>query len=63
MLSPFFKEKRVIQESSWANTPQQNGVAEQKNGHLLAITRAFLFQKNVPIIYWGEAVLITYTSD
>ena len=32
-------------------------MAKQKNGHLLAITRALLFQKNVPEQYWGEAVL------
>ena len=57
MLSTFFEEKGVIHESSCVNTPQQNGVAEQKNGHVLAVTRAFLFQKNVPKNYWGEAVL------
>jgi len=37
--------------------PQQNGVAERKNDHLLANTRAFLFQKNVPKSYWKEAIL------
>ena len=40
------------------STPQQNGVAKRKNDHLLAITRASLFHKNVPKQYWGEAVLI-----
>ncbi|RVX08315.1 Retrovirus-related Pol polyprotein from transposon RE1 [Vitis vinifera] len=39
------------------NTPQQNGVAERKNGHLLNTTRALLFQGNVPKSYWGEDVL------
>ena len=39
------------------DTPQQNGVAERKNRHLLEITRALRFQMNVPKFYWGEVVL------
>ena len=56
-LSSFFIEKGIIHESSCVYTPQQNGVAERKIGHLLATTRAFLFQNQVPKSYWGEAVL------
>ena len=56
-LAPFFQQHGIIHESSCVNTPQQNGVAERKNGHLLATTRALLFQKKVPKNYWGEAVL------
>ena len=41
------------------DTPQQNGVAERKNHHLLEVTRALLFQMSVPSSYWGEAVLTT----
>lgn len=36
-LSSYF-EKGIIHESACINTPQQNGVAECKNGHLLATT-------------------------
>ena len=57
ILSPFFQKEGIIHESSCVSTPQQNGVAERKNGHLLDITRALLFHKNVPKHYWGEAVL------
>ena len=39
------------------DTPQQNGVAERKNHHLLEVTRALLFQTSVPRSYWGEVVL------
>ena len=39
------------------NTPQQNEVAERKNGHLLEKTRALLFQKNMPKVFLGEGVL------
>jgi hypothetical protein len=53
----FFKKWGIIHESSCVNTPQQNGVAERKNGHLLACTRAFLFQNNVPKHFLGKAVL------
>lgn len=39
------------------HTPQQNGVAERKNGHILEVTRSLLFQTNVPKHYWGETAL------
>ena len=61
ILSPYFQSQGILHDSSCVNTPQQNGVAERKNGHLLNTTRALLFQGNVPKSYWGEAVLtVTY---
>ena len=36
---------------------KKNGVVEHKNKHLLEVTRALLFQSNVPKFLWGEAVL------
>ncbi|KAJ9680557.1 hypothetical protein PVL29_019775 [Vitis rotundifolia] len=56
-LSPYFQSQGILHDSSCVNTPQQNGVAERKNGHLLNTTRALLFQGNVPKSYWGKAVL------
>ncbi|KAJ9671270.1 hypothetical protein PVL29_027317 [Vitis rotundifolia] len=47
-LSPYFQSQGILHDSSCVNTPQQNGVAERKNGHLLNTTRALLFQGNVP---------------
>ena len=38
-------------------TPQQNGVAERKNRHLLEVTRALLLTASVPKSYWGDALL------
>ena len=58
VLSPYFQSQGIIHDSSCVNTPQQNKVAERKNGHLLNITRALLFQGNVPKSYWVKAVLI-----
>lgn len=43
ILSPFLQKEGIVHHSSRVNTPQQNGVAEQKNRHLLKITRAILF--------------------
>ena len=58
-LAQFFLEKGIIQQSSCVATPQQNGVAERKNRHLLEVTRALLFSNNVPKIFWGDALLTT----
>ena len=33
------------------------GVVERKNRHLLEVTRALIFQMNVPKTYWGKVVL------
>uniref|UniRef100_A0A2N9GF06 Integrase catalytic domain-containing protein n=1 Tax=Fagus sylvatica TaxID=28930 RepID=A0A2N9GF06_FAGSY len=38
-------------------TPQQNGIAERKNGPILAIARALMLQMNVPKLFWADAVL------
>jgi len=56
-LSVFFQKEGIIHESSCVNAPQQNGIAERRNGLLLDITRSLLFHKKVPKQYWGEAVL------
>ncbi|CAJ2655949.1 unnamed protein product [Trifolium pratense] len=56
-LNSFCQKEGIIHESSCVKTPQQNGIAERKNRHLLDQTRAILFQNKVPKKYWGEAVL------
>jgi hypothetical protein len=38
------------------STPEQNGVVERKNKHILEVTRCLLFAMNVPKYLWGEAV-------
>ncbi|RDY07811.1 hypothetical protein CR513_08019, partial [Mucuna pruriens] len=57
--SKFLKDNGVVHELTCVNTPQQNGVAERKNSHLLEVARTLLFQMSVTNVYWGEAVLNT----
>lgn len=37
-LSSYFQQHGIIHEISCVDTPQQNGVAERKNRHLLEVT-------------------------
>ncbi|XP_042952258.1 uncharacterized protein LOC122289343 [Carya illinoinensis] len=55
-LAIFFQLQGIVHQTSCANTPLQNGVAERRNRQLLEVTRAFLFEKNVPKYLWGDAL-------
>jgi len=57
ILSPYLQTSGIVHISSCVDTPQQNGVAERKNRHILEVARSLLFQSNVPKKFWGEAVL------
>ena len=50
-LSDFFSQKGFFQQSSCVRTPQQNGIVERKNRHLLDVARALLFTHKVPKIF------------
>jgi hypothetical protein len=52
----YFKSHGLIHETSCAQTPQQNGVAERKNRHILETARALLIGAHVPGRHWGDAV-------
>ena len=51
ILGTYLLENGIVHFSSCNDTPQQNGVAERKNRHLLEVGRALMFTKNVPKIY------------
>ena len=61
ILSPYFQSQGILHKSSCVNTPQKNGVAKRKNGHLLNTTRALLFQGNVPKFYREKLFLLPHT--
>ncbi|KAA0052345.1 Cysteine-rich RLK (receptor-like protein kinase) 8 [Cucumis melo var. makuwa] len=43
--------------NSCAYTPQQNGVAERKNRHLLEVARSLMLSTSLPLYLWGDAIL------
>ena len=53
----FMSSNGILYQTSYPHTPQQNGVAERKNRHLVEITRTLLLHGNVPLRFWGDAVL------
>ena len=55
-LKDYLNTHGIIHQTTCPYTPQQNGVAERKNRHLLEVVRAFLFEAHMPTSYWGEAV-------
>ena len=55
-LSEFLHDRGILHETTCPHTPQQNGVAERKNRHILETTRALLLGASVPKVFWPEAV-------
>ena len=50
-------EKGIEHQLSIPITPQQNRVAERRNRTLLDMVRSMMAQANLPISYWGDALL------
>ncbi|RVW59858.1 Retrovirus-related Pol polyprotein from transposon RE1 [Vitis vinifera] len=53
----FLAQEGIVHLSSCVDTPQQNGIAERKNRHLLEVARSLMFSMHVPKLFWGQAVL------
>ena len=53
-LSAFLFSHGIFHQSSCAYTPQQNGVAEHKNRHLVETTRTLLLHHTVPQRFLGD---------
>lgn len=56
-LSSYFLEQGIIHQTSGVATPQQNGRIERKQRHILNVAQLLLFEGNMPIRFWGEAIL------
>ena len=55
-LSSYMSSLGILNQSSCTYTPQQNGVAESKNRHLVETARTLLHHK-VPQHFWEDAIL------
>ena len=55
----FMSQHGILHQSSYAHTPQQNGVVERKNRYLIEIARTLLLHYYVPFRFRGGAVLTT----
>ncbi|KAI5324900.1 hypothetical protein L3X38_033973 [Prunus dulcis] len=56
-LLAYFQQYGIIHETTCPQTPQQNGVAERRNRHLLETTRALLIGAYVPHHHWDDAIV------
>ncbi|BBH01411.1 hypothetical protein Prudu_011666 [Prunus dulcis] len=56
-LRSFLELHGIVHQTTCPYTPQQNGVAERKNRHLLEMVRASLIEAHLPLHYWGEALM------
>ena len=60
-LSKQFRElcenKGIRRQLTIPETSQQNGVAERRNRTLLDMVRSMMVQANLPISFWGDALM------
>ncbi len=54
--SEYLKEHGIQRKYSCSYSPQQNGVVERKNRHIVEITHAMLNEKNLPNYFWAEVL-------
>ena len=55
-LKRYLEAHGTIHQTTCFDTPQQNGVAEWKNRHLLEVVRASLIKAHMPLSYWGHTL-------
>lgn len=53
----YYHKDGIVLRTSCTDTPQQNGVLERKDRHILNTSRALRFDAGFPISLWGECVL------
>ena len=55
-LKRYLEAHGTIHQTTCSDTPQQNGVEERKNRHLLEVIHASLIEAHMPLSYWGHAL-------
>ena len=61
--SSFMSSHGILHQSSYAYTPQQNGVVERKNRHLVETARTLLLHHKVRQRFWGGCYLSCLLFD
>ena len=59
MFKGYCEEKGITRHLTIPYTPHQNGVAKRRNRTLLDMVRSMMAQANLPISFWGDALLTT----
>ena len=54
--SDYLQKNGIQRQFTCRYTPQQNGVVERKNMHIVEIARALMSERNLPHYYWIEAI-------
>ena len=54
----YFQHHGLLHETSCSQTPQQNGIVERKNWHILETARALLLGTHVPSCHWDDAIVV-----
>ena len=48
-MKKFYGENEIIHETSYVDTPQQNGLVDRKHRHMWNVARALRFEAHLPI--------------
>ena len=63
-LTSFLHDSGISHRVSCPYTPQQNGLAERKNRHVIEMDLALLHQSGLPMCFWDDAfATATYTIN
>lgn len=60
ILRSFFLGKGIVHHSYCNDTPDQNGIADRKNKHLLEVARSLMFTTKAPNTYRPKQFLLLH---